>query len=366
MRILLVGNYPPDRQESMLRFADLMLRELTALGHKVTLLQPQPSAARLKPGNKWLGYADKFLLFPATLKRHLRTHDVVHILDHSNAMYVRHLGTKPHIVTCHDVLAIKSALGEIPQNPTSGTGRYFQRLILAGLRRARYTVCDSDASRTDLLRVTANPPDRATVVYLSLNYPYRIMPREEALARLDALKFNAREPFFVHVGATVWYKNKLALLKIFHHLHTANPALRLLTIGSELDPECQAYIAENALTPSIHRLTNISNDDLNAVYSTAQALIFPSLQEGFGWPVLEAQSCGCPVFATNRAPMTELGGSAAIYFDPTQPAQAAEIITTALPHREALIADGLKNVATFNVPNMLHGYLAAYTKVLAD
>ncbi len=364
MKILLLGNYPPDRQESMLRFAELMHRELTALGHTVKLLQPQPTAVRLKPGNKWLGYVDKFLLFPATLKRHLGRYDLVHICDHSNAMYVKHLGAEPHVVTCHDVLAIKSALGEILQNPVSSTGRYFQSLILAGLRRARYTVCDSEASRTDLLRVTGNPPASATVVYLSLNYPYVVMPRAEALARLDALSFDARLPFFVHVGASVWYKNKLALLEIFRQLRLTQPDARLLTIGNELDPACQAYIAQHDLGPHIHRLSGISNEDLNAVYSLAQALIFPSLQEGFGWPVLEAQACGCPVFATNRAPMTELGGTAAIYFDPAEPVQAAQIITAALPGRDRIIAEGLTNVAAFNVPNMIAGYLAAYNKVL--
>src|ERR1700722_12205110 len=119
MRILLIGNYPPDRQESMLRFAELMQRELTARGHFVTLLQPRPI---LGGSGKWLGYADKFLLFPFTLNRIKKKYDVVHICDHSNSIYAKYLTGLPNIATCHDVLAIKSALGEVPQNMVSSTG----------------------------------------------------------------------------------------------------------------------------------------------------------------------------------------------------------------------------------------------------
>ena len=140
MRILLIGNYAPDKQESMLRFADLMQRELAARGHDVTLLQPQPAVAGSRPASgglgKWLGYIDKFVLFPFTLKRAIKGFDVVHICDHSNAMYAKYLTGLPNIATCHDVLAIKSALGEVPENVVSATGKKLQQMILAGLKIA--------------------------------------------------------------------------------------------------------------------------------------------------------------------------------------------------------------------------------------
>ena len=114
MRILLVGNYAPDRQQSMLRFAALMQRELTARGHEVTLLQPKPILTRILKTRgstaKWLGYVDKFLFFPPTLKRAKKGYDVVHICDHSNAMYINAVRKRPHVITCHDVLTNESAL----------------------------------------------------------------------------------------------------------------------------------------------------------------------------------------------------------------------------------------------------------------
>ena len=360
MRILLIGNYAPDRQESMLRYAALLERELLARGHSVQLLQPKQVVGG---GSKWLGYVDKFLLFPHILKRTLKNFDLVHICDHSNAMYTRHLGSTPNVVTCHDVLAIKSALGEVPQNVVSSTGKRLQQMILNGLKAAQYIVCDSEASRADMLRVTGRPAQTSEVVYLSLSYPYQPTPHEEALARLDQLGFDARTPFFVHVGAAAWYKNRLGLLEIFHHLQSSCPS-RLLLIGGAIEPELQAFIDQHNLESRVIRLSGVSNQDLQAAYSLAEALIYPSLQEGFGWPVIEAQSCGCPVFATGRQPMTELGGDAAIYFDPADTAGAAAIIASALPRRDQIRSAGFENLHRFTVEQMIDRYLAVYERVL--
>ncbi len=370
MRILLIGNYPPDQQESMLRFGDLMHRELAARGHQVTLLQPKSVVAGSRGAaglGKWLGYIDKFVLFPFTLKRALKAFDVVHICDHSNAMYARYLARVPNVATCHDVLAIKSAMGEVPENIVSQTGKKLQQMILNGLRTIQYIVCVSTISCEDMRRVTSRTPDTCTVVYNSLGFPYSPTPRAESLQRLDALGYDARSPFFLHVGAAAWYKNRIGLVKIFDELQklSAPAESRLLFVGGPLEPEVQTYVQQAGLESRVTRLTGLSNEDLQAVYSLALAFIFPSLQEGFGWPVIEAQSCGCPVFATNRQPMTELGGDAAVYFDPADPAAAAQIIAKSLPNLEAMRQAGIENVRRFSVDQMIAGYTRAYQHVLA-
>ena len=371
LRILLVGNYPLDKQESMLRFGSLMERELKSRGHTVKLLQPEPYLGKLSPMvkglGKWLGYVDKFLLFPFKLRSLKKKFDVVHICDHSNAMYVKHLMDSAHVVTCHDVLAIKSALGEVPQNVVSQTGRKFQSLILEGLKAAQLIVCDSEATRVDMLRVTQRLSESATVVYLSLNYPYSPMERGEALIRLKNLGFDGSSPFFVHVGGTVWYKNKLGVLEIFDNLLRLIPDIRprLLMIGKPLSPPLLEYISVNGLESAVEKVSNVSNEDLRAAYSISEGLIFPSLQEGFGWPVLEAQACGCPVFTTGRPPMNEVGGTAAVYFDPSDAKTAARIVATALKERETIRQEGLTNVLKFNVEQMIQGYIAAYRAALS-
>ena len=370
MRILLVGNYAPDKQESMLRFAALLERELTARGHEVTLSQPAPFLGRVRRTDssihKWLGYVDKFVFYPAKLSSIKTDFDVVHICDHSNAMYAKYLVDVPHIVTCHDVLAIRSALGEIPQNPVSGTGRKFQELILAGLKIAERIVCVSENTRLELLRVTGRNPNTVTVIYLGLNYPYSPAERDAALVRLDKLGFDARTPYLMHVGGTVWYKNKLGVLQIFNRLQRqiAPNSMKLLMIGKALSPPLLQYISENDLENLIEKRTDLSNEDLRAAYTLSEGLIFPSLQEGFGWPVLEAQACGCPVFTTARPPMTEVGGDAAVYFDPSDPIGSAQIIAQTLKDREAIRQRGISNSLRFNIEQMIQGYIAAYEQVI--
>jgi glycosyltransferase involved in cell wall biosynthesis len=219
-----------------------------------------------------------------------------------------------------------------------------------------------------MLRLTGRPAESSTVVHNSLAYAYTPMPREEALARLSALGYSGVQPFFLHVGSDAWYKNRLGLLRIFDRLHKRRGCTdaRLLLIGSALDDKLNRYIRRKGLENRVTRLSGLSNEDLRAAYSLAQALIFPSLTEGFGWPVLEAQACGCPVFATGREPMTEVGGTAAVYFDPEEPAAAAAMIVAKLPQRGEMAAAGFENLQGFSVGQMIDGYERAYRHVLGQ
>jgi glycosyltransferase involved in cell wall biosynthesis len=350
----------------MLRFASLLESELSKRGHFVRLVEPTPFLGKLGRDSsltqKWLGYLDKFVIFPVRLRQLKKHFDVVHICDHSNAMYVRHIEDVPHVVTCHDMLAIRSALDEIPENPTSVTGKVFQRFILRGLKRSRRTVCVSTNTKIELLRITQMADTAVSVVLTGLNHPYTPMDRNHALQRLDQYSFDARVPFFLHVGGRSWYKNRLGVLEIFTRLKARPPFQkhRLLMIGKSLESSLIQFIVSRGLDANVCSISNVPNEDLRAAYSLANALIFPSLQEGFGWPILEAQSCGCPVFTTGRAPMTEVGGDAAVYFDPFNPEEAAEIISSALEGGRDLREQSLVNASRFNLDQMIDGYIAAY------
>lgn len=157
------------------------------------------------------------------------------------------------------------------------------------------------------------------------------MPPDEAaplLARALARRHAARPSrYLIAVGGAQWYKNRDGLLKIFAALRRRSAAGRsLLHVGPAFDAAQDELIARHGLAPHIIRTDGLDNEELRAAYSLADALVFPSWEEGFGWPVAEAQACGCPVFATGRAPMTEVGGDAARYFDPADPESAAALI----------------------------------------
>lgn len=380
--LVLIGNFLPDRQESMQRFGQLLSDGMTARGWSVQTWRPEPRFTRwvrtYRYGGlpKYLGYLDKFFVFPRQLRarrRALPADTIFHIVDHSNAVYAEHFQGSRLLVTCHDLLQIRSALGEFPQNRVSGTGQRYQRWILDHLSRLKLAVCVSEKTRTDLLRLAKLPPEAAKVVYLGLNYPYRPMARAEAEVLLrQTSERNGTPPsrwqealngrFLLGVGGAQWYKNRTGIVSIFTHLQKQPGSPRhLVLVGPPLEEEQEAVLQQHGLSGAVLRLSGVSNEELRAIYSLAAALLFPSWEEGFGWPIVEAQACGCPVFTSNRPPMTEIGGEAAGYVDPADPISAAAAIAQAWPDLARMSARGLEGVRRWDVARMLEGYEQLYS-----
>jgi glycosyltransferase involved in cell wall biosynthesis len=401
LRVILIGNYEYDHQQSMQRFANLLIRELPRYGVSVELCRPIPVFGRLKPSGsgigKWLGYVDKFFVFPFVLSRALRNARhadgpngalVVHICDHSNAHYTRYLSDVPHLVTCHDLFAIRQAFGEFAGHRLSITGRKLQQIILGGLRRAAKIVCVSTATSADVQRLVGKGNAATEVILNGLNYPYSPMPAEEARTRLaNLLRRHGASPidsYIFHVGANLWYKNRLGVLRIYGELCAqwnvgAGTRPKLLLAGELLTEEMEALRQANPEWSADVVVLNAvdDNEDLRALYSAAELLLFPSLEEGFGWPVSEAQACGCPVVTTGKAPMTEVGGSSPTYLDtdavngssPKGNAAAARSVMAVLQESEASrrerIDAGLVNAKRFSSETMVRHYIQTYRTLAA-
>lgn len=369
MKVLLVGNYEPDQQRSMLGFASALLSGLGERGHDIRLIAPAQVVGRIGRPNagvgKWLGYVDKFGLFPGQLRRALAWADVVHVCDQGNGIYMNYLQGVPHVLTCNDLLAIRSARGELPGWETGRTGRLYQRLILQGVNKAKRVACISETTRQDLLRIGQVQASAVSVVYEGLLHPYSPLPPNESATVLRPLGLDCAAPFLLHVGGNQPYKNRLAVLKIFIALRQ-KPEFQeknLVMAGKPFTAPMRQFVAEQGLEDRVRELTGLTNEQLRALYSQAEALIFPSLYEGFGLPIIEAQACGCPVFTSDRAPMTEVGGDAAVYLNPTQPEQAAQVIVDNLGRAEQMKAAGMENVKRFSTERMLDEYIQIYRQV---
>ncbi|MCX6967510.1 MAG: glycosyltransferase [Verrucomicrobia bacterium] len=380
--ILLIGN-SEEFQFSMKLFPEMLLRLLRGKGVNAVLIRPKTYLGKLAPWagplGKWLFYVDKFLIFPFQLKRVLRREGgpgvIVHVCDHSNAMYVHSLAEVPHMVTCHDMMPMRSALGEVPQNPTSWTGKIFQKLILSGLKKAKFIVCVSTATQRELLRLARYPEGQTRIVFNSLNYPYAPMPISEARARVAQLT-GGDAPYLLHVGGDAWYKNRAGVLTIYAEVRRrlrekgACALPRLVYAGPSLHRELVPFLQEDpAMERDVIGVRGVDNETLRALYSAAELLLFPSWDEGFGWPIIEAQACGCRVVTTGQAPMTEVGGEAAFFIDPHHPIKAAGTVLAVLEQEPAQrverIAKGIANAARFKEDVMIEGYLDAYLQLLA-
>jgi glycosyltransferase involved in cell wall biosynthesis len=319
-RILVIGNYPADRQQSMARFAQLLVR-IYKSDSKVSLVFPAIFVNRFpclpKTLRKYLGYIDKLILFPIWLSLKSHSWDLVHIADHSNSYYSFCFPPSRCIVTCHDLLAMRGSFGD-PAAACSASriGIWLQRLIKAGLRRPQSIVFDSYATFEDFKhQIGISPRQRHTVIPLSLNA--RFTPN----ADLNLLSFEELEqlpprPYLLMVGSALPRKNRILALQLLVLLGEVSH-YSLVFAGAPLSEDELIFSKTHPLGSRLFSIVGPSHLLLNSLYCHAHALVFPSFSEGFGWPLLEAQACSCPVIASTTTSIPEVAGAAALFAEPT-------------------------------------------------
>ena len=370
--VLLIGNYSADQQQSMQRFNTMMLQGLNAAGIDAELIKPQPLLGKFRAAGrfieKWLGYIDKYVFFPFHLCRKLAVRpEIVHVCDHSNAVYVKRCAGARVLVTCHDLLAVRGGLGEQTDSPASITGRILQRWILSGLRRANALVCVSQATARDAERLVdrTNGRPQISVVRLGLNYPYGKLEPEVARARLARVAgVDLDLPFVLHVGSDARRKNREGVLRIFSRCREKWNG-QLIFAGDLLGPQLRSLASALGISDRVIQVENPADEILEALYNCALALLYPSRFEGFGWPVIEAQACGCPVVCSNAGPIPEAAGDAGIFHDVDDEAGfAADLLRlTNRTEREAWSEKSLRNAERFSTDQMIAQYIDIYRQL---
>ncbi|WP_317201417.1 glycosyltransferase family 1 protein [Janthinobacterium sp.] len=366
-------------------FAEMLKEGYEARGHQVLMWEPEPRLHRHFAGGrlaKWAGYVDQYLLFPRRVRQLLvrQSADTLFVLcDQALGPWAPLVKHRPHVVHCHDLLALRSALGELEGYRTSFTGRIYQRYIRRGFEQARHFISISEATKSDLQRCSAVRPLTSARVYNGLNYPYAPLPPEQAQQILAAagLPVEARG-MLLNLGSNSWYKNRLGLLHLYarYAASVADP-LPLWCVGPPPNAAMQAALEQVPAQGKVLFFQGLDNLTLQAAYSHARAFLFPSNAEGFGWPLLEAQACGCPVLTTDAAPMNEVAGPAARYVAPlgarddlaAWAGAAARTLTELLAlepaQRTALGEQGRAWAAGFGADAAIDGYLEVYRSVLA-
>lgn len=369
--LILIGNYQKDRQQSMERFAQMLCYGFDVEGKSVTIWRPEPVFGRfakstLNGFGKWLGYIDKWIIFPLILRwqvlntdKNLRNSIRYHICDHSNAPYLGHLPRERTSITCHDVLAIQGALGDKEAYcPASRAGIILQKWILRHLSASAKLASVSE-NTLESLETLSNTQTKGIrkVIPNGFNADFKPMEQSEALDILDRKDFNQNTPFILHIGSALPRKNRDMLLRMVAKVEE-NWNGNICFAGQPMDKELKALAINLGITDRIIEVPKPDHEVLTALYSTCEAFVFPSFSEGFGWPLIEAQACGAPVIASNRQPMPEVSGGAAIHADPNDAYEFAQaLIHLQEPEvREQLIELGFKNCERFNPELMISKY----------
>lgn len=224
----------------------------------------------------------------------------------------------PTVVTVHDLIPLV-----FPKHfPIGIRGRlkwYIQRWSLMA---ASAVIADSKSSKKDIVRFTGIDSKKIHVVHLAPGEEFKEIKSSKLKVENLRKKYNLPEKFVLYVGDILWSKNVPSLIRAIKKIN-----LTLVMIGKQAasadfdenhpwNKDLVILNREAEETQRIVRLGFVSNEDLVAIYNLATLFIMPSFYEGFGLPVLEAMSCGCPVITTKKGSLPEIAENAAYYVDP--------------------------------------------------
>lgn len=259
------------------------------------------------------------------------------------------------VVTVHDLSFARS-----PDYTEARNRRRLQKRFLSTLKRADAIITISEFSKRELMDLYGIPAGRITVTYLGVE-----------MSPPPAAPMVVPHPFFMFVGSVEPRKNLGTLLDAWRIVKSRRPhgTHKLLIVGAPgwgCAPAPQ-QVKERGLENDVIVREYVEHRDLPALYCAAEALVFPSVYEGFGLPPLEAMACGAPVVASNAPSIPEIVGDAALLFDPRDPegiARALMRISDDRELRKTLVARGHERVKLFTWRTMAEGTLALYRRLL--
>jgi glycosyltransferase involved in cell wall biosynthesis len=213
----------------------------------------------------------------------------------------------PVVVTIHDVIPFLFPIYFWPK----------QKMVQAGYRatakRAAQLIADSHCTAGDLQRILGVAPDRISTVHLAAD-PNVFYPSDaENEERLLRERYHIKRPFVLVSSARNWRTKNLgsALLALEIVRKEADTTFQTVMYGSTPSEKFEIDTSLN-----VHHVGFIDSQDLAALFRHAHAFVMPSLYEGFGLPLVEAMSCGCPVITSDRGSLPEIAGAGAQCFDP--------------------------------------------------
>lgn len=284
----------------------------------------------------------------------------------------------PTVVTIHDVIPLV-----FPKNyPVGLRGKINFILQKIALASCKYVITDSKTSKTDIVKHLKITENKVSVIPLAADPEFRVLNNDTKLLHIKR-KYHLPDKFLLYVGDANWAKNLSFLIEGFREI-LKSPGLenvKLVLIGGvflkdveNIDhPELKSlkrmnrFIKEYGLDEYIIRPGQIEIDELVAFYNLTTIYVQPSFYEGFGLPVLQALTCGTPVVSSDRSSLPEVGGQAAVYFDPTNPKQFVSIIRELLENmslRNKLSKLGLLQAAKFSWKKTVEETRLIYLKAM--
>jgi glycosyltransferase involved in cell wall biosynthesis len=282
-----------------------------------------------------------------------------HATDFNGLVRVRGVAT---VTTLYDLTALKEGFRSRGLSARLSDLRwwvYYQHK----LPRADHIIAISDSAKQDAVSLLGIPPERITTIPLGVDLKRFTPQRNEG-------RFASEAPYLLFVGGRAANKNLDRVLDAFAEVGAHSSDLHLYLAGP-WRPEDAEWLMGKCSNPGVRRrirhLGFVHEEDLPSLYSNALAFLFPSLQEGFGLPVLEAMACGTSVITSNRGALLEVAGDAGLLVDPTDTlglTSAIERVAEDKVLRLDLQERGVVRARAFNWEAVAKRTLEVYERVL--
>jgi len=249
------------------------------------------------------------------------------------------------IATIHDC-----AYDRFKEFDSLRTKIYFKLMLYGTTRLFSTIITDSNFSKEELIKIYKTNSQKIKVVYGAA--PDLPEVKEEFIKK-TLNKFKIEKPYFLYIGSSRPRKNLSGLIKSFK-IFREKGFDYLLVIGGRKDKrflDLEREILDNQLEGKVILTDTLSREEVSSLYKRAKALTFPSFYEGFGLPVLEAQSLGIPVLTSNISSLPEVGGDSVLYVNPyniEEIAKGMEKIAFDENLRQDLIQKGYENIKRFS------------------
>ncbi len=285
-----------------------------------------------------------------------------HLGRHGNYLKV------PYIITVHDLIRYFD-LEDLEEDETlihspNRRDRFYLSLDYEGIIKAARIIAVSQSTKDDLVQHFGVADERISVVYEGIDH--------ELFKPVSRRIYD--DPYILFVGSEQPRKNFSGLLKAFSLLKSEPnfKELKLVKVGTaggqEVDFRSQTIgvIEGLGLAGEVIFTEFVPEADLPAYYSGAEIFVLPSLYEGFGFPVLEAMACGCPVITSNISSLPEVVGESGIMVNPSNINSLAQMMSSVLTSdelRDAMVKKGLEQARKFSWEKAAEQTLEVYSKL---
>ena len=256
------------------------------------------------------------------------------------------LGNKPMVTTYHD-----SNLSTIDPHP-----EIVERQRIS-LERANAIVCVSNNTKTDMLNLFHLDAQKVKVIYHGITRPdLSVIPAQRVI----------NEDYILYVGRRSAYKNFRKFIEVFSELHLKYPKIKVVCTSNVFSKEEQMRFKELGIEDC---MIHIAADETTMLrlYRDALFFAFPSFYEGFGMPILEAWSCGCPVVLSDASCFPEIAGNGGLFFNPKSREEMLHQFNALLFDsclREKLVSNGYERLKQFSWEKCAEEHMQLYRTLL--